>query len=70
MFRILLPPPVSLLRGASPSMGVGVNSQHKLDPNQLPDLIGSVHRAISQLGKPVQLAEVRNPAVPVRRSIE
>jgi putative ABC transport system substrate-binding protein len=30
-------------------VGVGVNSQYKLDPNQLPDLIGSVHRAISHV---------------------
>ena len=42
---------------------------HRLGPNQLPDLISSVHRAIGQLGQPVQSEEIRIPAVSVRRSV-
>lgn len=42
---------------------------HRLVPDQLPELIGSVHRTIVQLGQPVQLEEVRTPAVSVRRSV-
>jgi predicted transcriptional regulator len=37
--------------------------------NQLSDLIITVHRAIGQLGQPVQPEEVRTPAVSVRRSV-
>jgi predicted transcriptional regulator len=37
--------------------------------NQLSDLIATVHRAIGQLGQPVQSAEVPVPAVSVRRSV-
>ena len=42
---------------------------HRLAPDQLSDLIGSVHRAIAQLGQPPEPEEVRTPAVPVRRSV-
>jgi predicted transcriptional regulator len=42
---------------------------HTLRPEQLSDLITSVHQALSQLGQPVQPEEVRTPAVSVRRSV-
>src|SRR5262245_5415679 len=44
-------------------------SHHKLGPNQLSDLITSVHRAIAQLGQPLEPDEVLTPAVSVRRSV-
>ena len=42
---------------------------HTLGPDQLSDLINSVHRAIGQLGQPPELEEIRTPAVSVRRSV-
>src|SRR5215472_280000 len=42
---------------------------HKLVPDQLVDLITSVHRAIGQVGQPPQAEEVLTPAVSVRRSV-
>jgi len=42
---------------------------HRLVPDQLGDLITSVHRAIGQLGQPPELEEVLTPAVSVRRSV-
>jgi predicted transcriptional regulator len=42
---------------------------HRLGPDQLSDLITSVHRAIGQLGQPPELGEIRTPAVSVRRSV-
>ena len=42
---------------------------HRLGPDQLSDLITSVHRAISQLGHPPEPNEVLIPAVSVRRSV-
>jgi predicted transcriptional regulator len=42
---------------------------HTLRPEQLSDLITSVHQALSQLGQPVQPEEVLVPAVSVRRSV-
>jgi len=41
---------------------------HRLVPDQLGDLITSVHRAIGQLGQPPEPEEVLTPAVSVRRS--
>lgn len=41
----------------------------RLGPDQLSDLITSVHRTIGQLGQPSQPEEVRTPAVSVRRSV-
>jgi predicted transcriptional regulator len=43
--------------------------QHRLRPEQLSDLITSVHQALGQLGQPSQPEEVRTPAVSVRRSV-
>ena len=42
---------------------------HRLGPDQLSDLITSVHRAIGHLGEPDEPEEVRIPAVSVRRSV-
>jgi len=42
---------------------------HRLGPDQLSDLITSVHRAIGQLGQPPEPDEVLTPAVSVRRSV-
>ena len=42
---------------------------HRLVPDQLADLITSVHRAIGQLGQPPEPDEVLTPAVSVRRSV-
>ena len=41
----------------------------RLGPDQLSDLITSVHRAIGQLGQPPEPDEVLTPAVSVRRSV-
>jgi predicted transcriptional regulator len=43
--------------------------QHKVGPDQLSEIITSVHQALGQLGQPVQPEEVRTPAVSVRRSV-
>jgi MucR family transcriptional regulator, transcriptional regulator of exopolysaccharide biosynthesis len=43
--------------------------QHKVRPEQLSDLITSVHSALGQLGQPVVTEEVLVPAVSVRRSV-
>ena len=42
---------------------------HRLGPDQLSDLITSVHRAIGQLGQPPELDGILTPAVSVRRSV-
>src|ERR1700730_10781889 len=42
---------------------------HTLRPEQLSDLITTVHHALGQLGQPVQAEEVLVPAVSVRRSV-
>jgi predicted transcriptional regulator len=41
----------------------------RVGPDQLSDLITSVHRAIGQLGQPPEPDEVLTPAVSVRRSV-
>src|SRR5438309_11879649 len=43
---------------------------HTLRPEQLSDLITTVHRALSHLGQPIQAQEVLTPAVSVRRSVQ
>jgi predicted transcriptional regulator len=42
---------------------------HTLRPEQLSDLITTVHHALSHLGQPVREEEVLTPAVSVRRSV-
>lgn len=44
-------------------------SHHNLAPEQIPELIHSVHRTIDNLGKPVEPQSSMTPAVPVRRSV-
>src|SRR5437899_12931626 len=43
--------------------------QHKVRPEQISDLITSVHETLGQLVQPVQPEEVLVPAVSVRRSV-
>ena len=43
---------------------------HRLVPDQLADLITSVHRAIGQLGQPPEPEQALTPAVSVRRSVQ
>ena len=47
----------------------GYVRHHRLAPDQLSDLIGSVHRALGQLGQPPAPEEPLTPAVSVRRSV-
>jgi predicted transcriptional regulator len=47
----------------------GYVRHHRLGPDQLPDLIASVHRTLGQLGQQVQPAEVLIPAVSIRQSV-
>jgi predicted transcriptional regulator len=42
---------------------------HTVRPEQLSDLITTVHHTLGQLGEPVQAEEVLTPAVSVRRSV-
>src|SRR5262252_5230536 len=42
---------------------------HTLKPEQLTDLITTVHHALSHLGQPIQTKELLTPAVSVRRSV-
>ena len=44
-------------------------AHNKLGPDQLPDLIASIYRAIGQLGQPLEPDKVLTPAVSVRRSV-
>src|SRR6516164_2456752 len=43
---------------------------HRLVPDQLADLITSIHRAIGQLGQPPEPEQALTPAVSVRRSVQ
>ena len=46
-------------------------SHHNVSPEQIPDLINSVHRTINSLGKPAEpQAGALTPAVPLRRSVQ
>ncbi len=45
-------------------------SHHNLAPEQIPELIASVHRTIDNLGRPVALPGSLSPAVPIRRSVQ
>jgi predicted transcriptional regulator len=42
---------------------------HTVGASELPDLINSVHRALSAVGQPSPQAELRTPAVSVRQSV-
>jgi len=45
-------------------------SHHNLSPEQIPELIGSVHRTIVGLGQPAEPPAALTPAVSVRRSVQ
>src|SRR5579872_4058026 len=45
-------------------------SHHNLAPDQIPELIASVHRTISGLGQAAEAPAALTPAVPVRRSVQ
>jgi predicted transcriptional regulator len=45
-------------------------SHHNITPEQIPELINSVHRTIDSLGKPAEPQGVLVPAVPLRRSVQ
>jgi predicted transcriptional regulator len=45
-------------------------AHHKLTAGEIPNLIATVHQAISHLGETAQEEKVRTPAVPVRRSVQ
>ena len=45
-------------------------SHHNVSPEQIPDLINSVHRTINSLGKPAKPEGALTPAVPLRRSVQ
>lgn len=47
----------------------GYVRHHRLGPDQLPDLIASIHRTLGQLGQPPETDEIRTSAVTVRRSV-
>ena len=47
----------------------GYVRRHRVSPEQLPEIITSVHQALGQLGQPVQSEEILTPAVSVRRSV-
>jgi predicted transcriptional regulator len=45
-------------------------SHHNVLPEQIPELIASVHRSISGLGQPAEQSALLIPAVSVRRSVQ
>jgi predicted transcriptional regulator len=45
-------------------------SHHNVSPEQIPELIDSVHRTFDNLGKPPEAQAVLTPAVPLRRSVQ
>ena len=45
-------------------------SHHNVAPEQIPELISSVHRTFDNLGKPSEAPGVLTPAVPLRRSVQ
>lgn len=45
-------------------------SHHNVAPEQIPELINSVHRTFDSLGKPAEPQAVLTPAVPIRRSVQ
>jgi predicted transcriptional regulator len=45
-------------------------SHHNVAPDQIPLLIGSVHRVFNDLGRPAEAPVTLAPAVPVRRSVQ
>jgi predicted transcriptional regulator len=65
----------TIIQGAAPRLVAKIIasyvSHHNLAPEQIPELIASVHRTIAALGQPVEAqAATLTPAVPVRRSVQ
>jgi predicted transcriptional regulator len=64
----------TMLQGATPRLVAKIIasyvSHHNLAPEQIPELIASVHRAMAGLGQPVETPAALIPAVPVRRSVQ
>ena len=63
------------IQGAAPRLVAKIIasyvSHHNLTPEQIPELIASVHRTIAGLGQPPETpAAAPVPAVPVRRSVQ
>ena len=62
------------MQGATPRLVAKIIasyvSHHNLAPEQIPELIASVHRTIAGLGQPVEVQVAPTPAVPVRRSVQ
>lgn len=61
-------------QGASPRLVARIIasyvSHHNLAPEQLPELIVSVHRTFTGLGQPADVQTAPIPAVPLRRSVQ
>jgi predicted transcriptional regulator len=65
----------TFVQGAAPRLVAKIIasyvSHHNLAPEQIPELIASVHRTIAGLGQPAETpAATLTPAVPVRRSVQ
>jgi len=62
------------MQGAAPRLVARIIasyvSHHNLSPEQIPELIASVHRTIAGLGQPAEAPAVPTPAVSVRRSVQ
>jgi predicted transcriptional regulator len=62
------------IQGAAPRLVAKIIasyvSHHNLAPEQLPELIASVHRSIAGLGQPIEAQAALTPAVPIRRSVQ
>lgn len=62
------------MQGAAPRLVAKIIasyvSHHNLTPDQIPELIASVHRTIASLGQPTEAVAAPIPAVPVRRSVQ
>src|SRR5215469_14373697 len=62
------------LQGAAPRLVAKIIASyvahHNLSPDQIPELIASVHRTIAGLGQPIETHAALTPAVPVRRSVQ
>lgn len=62
------------MQGAAPRLVAKIIasyvSHHNLTPDQIPELIASVHRTIASLGRPAEAVAAPTPAVSVRRSVQ
>jgi predicted transcriptional regulator len=62
------------MQGAAPRLVAKIIASyvahHNLSPEQIPELIASVHRTITGLGQPAESPQMLTPAVPLRRSVQ